>query len=163
MSHTKNVPSINVVTSETSTGPIQTPPQTDSLTLSPVSPTSGGQGHSRSPSDPKFLSAPSPVLPTCSRQKTRPHLLHFPPPLSISKLLPTSADAVLVMVSAVYKQSNSMAEKILPPVSKLSLSPTMPVPVCQYLPLPRSLLPHQQGPPMGKGDGNDAPPTCCSH
>ena len=62
MSHSKNVPSINVVTSEPPAAPQQIPPQTDSLTLSPVSPSSGGQGHSRSPSDPKFLSAPSPIL-----------------------------------------------------------------------------------------------------
>ena len=61
MSHTKNVPSINVVTSEQPVEPIEIPPQPQS-TLSPVSPSSGGQGHSRSPSDPKFLSAPSSIL-----------------------------------------------------------------------------------------------------
>ena len=64
MSHTKNVPSINVVTSEQPVDPVGAPPQPNSasLTLSPVSPSSGGQGHSRSPSDPKFLSAPSSIL-----------------------------------------------------------------------------------------------------
>jgi len=56
MSHSKNVPSINVVTSEPPAEPA--PPQTASLTLSPLSPSSG-QGHSCS--DPKFLSAPSPI------------------------------------------------------------------------------------------------------
>ena len=62
MSHSKNVPSINVVTSEPPVEPTEIPPQAQSgsLTLSPVSPASGAQGHSRSPSDPKFLS-PSPI------------------------------------------------------------------------------------------------------
>ena len=62
MSHSKNVPSINVVTSEPPVEHTEVPPQppSGSLTLTPVSPTSGGQGHSRSPSDPKFLS-PSPI------------------------------------------------------------------------------------------------------
>ena len=41
--------------------PIAIPPQSGSLTLSPVSPGSG-QGHSRSPSDPTLLLAPSQVL-----------------------------------------------------------------------------------------------------
>jgi len=78
MSHTKNVPSINVVTSEAPTAPsIQTPPQTDSLTLSPVSPSASPQGHSRSPSDPNFLSAPSsklvhPASPTSSAEDVPP-------------------------------------------------------------------------------------------
>jgi P-type Ca2+ transporter type 2C len=62
MSHSKNVPSINVFTSEAPTEPIQTPLQTDSLTPSPISPSAAAQTHSRSPSDPNYLSAPSPIL-----------------------------------------------------------------------------------------------------
>ena len=62
MSHSKNVTSINVVTFESSAGPLEIPPQTDSQTLSPGSPSSAGQGHSRSRSNPKSLSAPSPML-----------------------------------------------------------------------------------------------------
>ena len=49
-SHSKNVPSINVVLSEPPADPTEIPPH------------SVGQGHSRPPSDPKFLSAPSPIL-----------------------------------------------------------------------------------------------------
>jgi len=71
MSHTKNVPSINVVTSEAPTAPTEKPPQTGSRTLSPVSP-AAGQGHSRSPSDPNFLSAPSPILVTSSAEDVPP-------------------------------------------------------------------------------------------
>jgi Ca2+-transporting ATPase len=58
MSHNKNVPSINVVTSET---PSELPPKADSLTVSPISSSTGGRRHVRSPSDPNYL-APSPIL-----------------------------------------------------------------------------------------------------
>ena len=64
MSHSRNVPSTNDVPSEPPVEPIAIPPQPQSglLTLSAVSPSSGGQGHSRSPSDPTFILAPSQVL-----------------------------------------------------------------------------------------------------
>jgi P-type Ca2+ transporter type 2C len=68
MSHTRNVPSINVVTSEApvdSDPPPRYEPVTQSTTAqSPVSPTTttSAQAHSRSPSDPGLLSAPSPIL-----------------------------------------------------------------------------------------------------
>ena len=61
-SASKNVPSKNVVTSGPPAGPLEIPTQTDSSTLLPVSPSSGGQGHSGSISDPNFLSASSPNL-----------------------------------------------------------------------------------------------------
>ena len=80
MSRTENVASINIFTSGAPPEPTQNHSEIDLLTLSPVARTAG-QGHSRSPSDPNFLSAPSPIVvrpvsPTSSTEDAPPSPTH---------------------------------------------------------------------------------------
>jgi len=158
MSHSKNVPSINVVTSEPPAEPIEAPPQTASLTLSPVSPTSG-QSHSRSPSDPKFLSAPSPggAHPASPTEDAPPSptlsasSVHFKTTTDLRGRTPGDGISSLQAVqqhgrknSATSFQTVTEPDHIGGPASAATSF---------------TAAPSTEKAQTGKGDGSDAPPT----
>jgi Ca2+-transporting ATPase len=160
MSHSKNVPSINVVTSEPPAEPIENPPQTASLTLSPVSPSSGGQGHSRSPSDPKFLTAPSPTGAPASPTEDAPPSptlsatsVHFKTTTDLRGRSPGDGISSLQAVQQ-HGRKNSAAsfQTVTEPDHN-----TVGVPASAATSF--TAAPSTEKAPIGKGDASDAPAT----
>jgi len=160
MSHAKNVPSINVVTSEPPAKSSEEPPQTASLNLSPVSPSSA-QGHSRSPSDPKFLSAPSPIgaHPASPSEDAPPSptlsasSVHFKTTTDLRGRNPGDGISSLQAVQQ-HGRKNSAAsfQTVTEPDHA---SPGGPASAATSF----TAAPSAEKVPIGKGDGNDAPPT----
>jgi len=140
MSHSKNVPSINVVTSEPPA--IEAPPQTASLTLSPVSPSSG-PGHSRSPSDPSALedAPPSPTLSASS--------VHFKTTTDLRGRTPGDGISSLQSVQQHgRKKSTTSFQTVTEPDHTNASAATS-----------FTTAPPTDKAPMGRGDGSDALPT----
>ena len=151
MSQTKDVPSSDLVTSEVPTES----PQTGSLMQSPVSPGAGGQGHSRTPSDPKLL-APSlilvrPASPTSSAEDLPPSptlsstSVHFKTTTYLRGRHPGDGLSSLLAVQQ-HARKNSAAS--LQTVTEADHAPAPPSSATPFTTTKDS---------VDRGDGNDAP------
>ena len=166
-----NLPSHNLHTSEPPRAPIQqsSHTHTGSLTLSPVSPRAGTQGHFCTHLDPNFLSVPSPIpvrpaSPTSSAEDVPPSptlsatSVHFKPTTSLRGRNPGDGLSSLQAVQQHARKNSAASFQIVTEADHAS-HPVPPSSATSFTAAASSTSPPTKRDSMDRGDGNDAPPA----
>ena len=134
-----------------------------------VSPSAGGQGHSHNPSDPNFLSAPSPIpvrpasltslaedvppSPTLSATS-----VHFKTTTNLRGRNPGDGLSSLQTVQQHARRNSAASFQTVTEADHAS-HPVPPSPATSFTAAPSSTSPPTKKVVVDRGDGNDAPPT----